>query len=215
MMFKSFLSQLRENPRLRWGVVLIIGTCWLYGLLLLRDQLQEETRQYRAAALSLERLRTQLTQTEWLTRVDPAKTLAVQLEGRLWQAPTSGLAQAAFQDALNSAMVKAGVTRPQISVTVIEEAGANATTNAPDQNQAGGGGAPADLWKVKAKLSHDFSAPSLFDLMGQIDGHPKQIVVDSINVAKEPQNRVDMELYAYFQKPTAPAPKRPQPIAPI
>jgi hypothetical protein len=191
-MLQNLLTQLRQNPRLRWGVALIIGTCWLYGVLLLRDALQEETRQHRGATLALARLSGQLTQTEWLARVTPAQTLAVQLEGKLWQAATSGLAQAAFQDMLNGAMANAAVPRPQISVTVVDDMAAT----------------PPDLWKVKAKLGFDFTAASLLALLQLLETHPKQIVVGSLGVNKDQPNRVDLELYAYFQKPT-------QPLAPL
>jgi len=180
-MFQNLSNQLRQNPRLRWGVALIIGTCWLYGVLLLRG-----------ATLALARLSGQLTQTEWLARVTPAQTLAVQLEGKLWQAATSGLAQAAFQDMLNGAMANAAVPRPQISVTVVDDMAAT----------------PPDLWKVKAKLGFDFTAASLLALLQLLETHPKQIVVGSLGVNKDQPNRVDLELYAYFQKPT-------QPLAPL
>ncbi len=89
MMLNNFLIQLRENARLRWGVALIVGTCWLYGLLLIQEALQTEARLHRSANLSLARTRAQMTQTEWLARVAPAKTLAVQLESRLWRAATA------------------------------------------------------------------------------------------------------------------------------
>lgn len=200
-MLQNFLTQLRENPRLRWGVALVIGTCWLYAVLLLRDNLQEESRQHRSATLSLARLHNQLTQSEWLARVTPAKTLAVQLEGRLWQAATSGLAQAAFQDALNAAVVKAAVPHPQISVTVVDDVAASSP--APIQPiQDAGRPTPADLWKVKAKLSFDFTAASLLELMNQIESHPRQIVIGTLGVNKDLPNHVELELYAYFQKPT-------------
>ena len=95
-MLKNFFNQLRNNPRLRWGIALIIGIAWLYAVLLLRDSLQEQTQQHRSAAQNITRLRVQLAQPEWAERVAPAKVMAVQLEGKLWQAATPGLAQAAL-----------------------------------------------------------------------------------------------------------------------
>lgn len=200
-MIDNFLNQLRSNPRLRWGVALIAGIFWLYAILLLRETLQEKEQQHRASAQSIARLRAQLAQPEWVAWVAPAKTMAVQLEGRLWQAPTSGLAQAAFQDWLNAAMVKAGVTRPAITVTVIDEA----IANAPSQNQDSGTTTPADVWKIKAKLGFDFSAATLLDFMSLIENHEKQIIVGTLNVRKEPFSHVEMELVGYFQKQAGPA----------
>jgi len=204
-MFDNLLSQLRDNPRLRWGVALIIGIFWLYGILLLRDNLQQQTQQHRATAQSVTRLQAQLAQPQWPTRVTPAKVMAVQLEGKLWQAATPGLAQAALQDWLNASMAKAGISKPQISVTVLEEA----ASSTPTQSQGSSppsispSAPPADLWKLKAKLNLEFSAPSLMSFLTLIENHDKQIVVSALNVRKEPSPRVDMELYVYFQKPGA------------
>jgi len=210
-MLDSFLKQLRDNPRLRWGVALIVGIFWLYAILLLRESLEEQTQQQRAAAQAISRLRAQLAQSEWTARVIPAKIMAVQLEGRLWQAPTSGLAQAAFQDWLNAAMLKAGASRPQITVTVIDEVAANA----PNQKQDSGTTTPADLWKIKAKLGFDFSAATLMDFLNLIENHEKQIIVGTLKVRREPMPYVEMELYGYFQKQAAPATKPNKEMAPL
>lgn len=210
-MIDNFLNQLRDNPRLRWGLALIVGIFWLYAILLLRETLQEQEQQHLTVARSISRLRAQLAQPEWVTRVVPAKNMAVQMEVRLWQATTSGLAQAAFQDWLNAAMIKAGVTRPQITVTEIDEA----VANAPNQNQGSGTTTPADLWKIKAKLDFDFSAATLLNLMNQIENHDKQIIVGALGVHKEPMNHVEVELYGYFQKQNSPATKPNKELVPL
>lgn len=205
-MLNNFFAQLRDNPRLRWGIALIIGLFWLYAILVLRDSLQEQTQQQRAAAQSIARLQLQMTQTQWTARVTPAKMMAVQLEGRLWQAPTPGLAQAAFQDWLNANMAKAGISKSQISVTVLEEAapntpaqGAGASTGASPP-----AGTPPDLWKLRAKLSLDFSAPTLMNFLSLIENNDKQIIVAALNVRKEPTPQAVLELHGYFQKPATP-----------
>ena len=200
-MLENLFKQLRDNPRLRWGIAAIIGIFWLYAILLLRETLQEQSLQYRATAQSIARLRAQLAQPEWVSRVAPARAVAVQLEGRLWQAATSGLAQAAFQDGLNAAMAKAGVTRSQITVTVMDEI----VANTPEQNQSSGTNTPADLWKIKAILGFDYSAPTLLEFLNQIENNEKQIVVGTLSVRKEPMSHVELELYGYFQKQAAPA----------
>lgn len=210
-MFDNFLNELRNNPRLRWGIALIVGIFWLYAILLLRETLQEQTQQHHATTQSIARLRAQLAQPEWTARAISAKIMAVQLEGRLWQAPTSGLAQAAFQDRLNAAMVKAGVTRSQITVTVIDEA----VASAPNQNQDPGTTTPADLWKIKALLGFDFNAATLLEFFNQIENHEKQIIVGTLNVRQAPMLHVEMELYGYFQKQAAPATKPNKEMVPL
>ena len=201
-MFKNLYDQLQQNDRLRWGLALIIGILWFYGILLLRDSVEEKSRQYLSTTQAIHRLRDQLTQTEWAQRVEPVKTLTVQLEAKVWQATTAGLAQAALQDALNTITLKAGVVRSQINVTVVEDTAPSIST--PNQAKAAtDAGLPEGLWKVKAKIAFDFSAPTLLDFLSQIETAPKQMVVGTLGVNKDVPNRVDVELYAYFQKPTS------------
>lgn len=198
-MIDNILNELRDKPRLRWGVVLIIGIFWLYANLLLRETLQEQEQQHRAAAQSILRLRAQLAQPEWIARVMPAKNMVVQLEERLWQAPTAGLAQAAFQDWLNAATTQTGILRPQITVTATDEI----TANAPSQNEATN--TPADLLKISAKLRFEFNAQKLTEFMSMIESQKKQITVVMLNARKEPAPHVEMELHGYFQKQASPA----------
>ena len=207
-MLTNFFNQLRSNARLRWGVMLIVGIFWLYGVLVLRDSLQEQTEQQRVVVQSISRLRAQLAQTEWATRLLPAKVLAVQLEGKLWQAPTSGLAQAAFQDWLNATLLKAAVTSPQVSVTVVDDALTGPNTSSAIAAGTSGTAdpnavplTPTDLWKIKAKISFELGATAASDFLARLESSDKQIVVGALNVRKEPSPRVEMELFAFFQKP--------------
>jgi hypothetical protein len=200
-MISNVLSELRNNPRLRWGIALIVGTCWLYGILLLSETLQAQTLRHRTLAQSVSRLQAQLAQTEWLQRVAPAKNLAVQLEGRLWQASTLGLAQAAFQEWLSVNANQAGATRSQITVTPVLDATLTQTDQATDtKTMSTTGSTPAGLWKITAKLSFESPAPILLNLLNQIEGNDKKVIVTSLNVRKEPTPRVEMELSSYFQK---------------
>jgi len=199
-MIDDFIKQLSDNPRLRWGVALIIGIAWLYAILLMRDSLQQQTQQHRAATHSLARLSSQLAQPEWEARMASSKIRVTQMEGGLWQAPTAGLAQAALQDELNATLNKAGATHSLISVTVIDEI----VEGAPDQNpDAATTTTPHDLWKIKAKLGFDFSAPTLLAFLQQIETQDKHLVIETLNVRQAPTSHVEMEVVAYFQKQAA------------
>lgn len=211
-MWTDLLNHLRGNPRLRWWLALIVGVMGLYGVLLLHDALQVAERQYNGLAQSISRLEAQSRQTEWLARVAPAKAVAVQLEGRLWQAPTAGLAQAALQDWLSAALVDAKATKPLISVTVLDEIatgsadGGAGSSGQPNPSPGAGGAAatPPDLWKVKAKLGFDYTAPTLLALLSRIENNDKQLIVDVLTVRKEPLAHVELEVMAYFQKQAGP-----------
>ena len=198
----DLLRQLRDNRRLRWGIAVIVGMGWLYGILVLRDEVADQTLRYRSATQAVARLQAQLAQPEWTDRAAAARALAVQLEGRLWQAPTPGLAQSAYQDWVSATLIKAGFTNPQVTVTVVEDAPASSTSPAvsPDSPAVP---APTDLWKIKAKLNFEFNAPALMDFLARLESHEKQTVVNTLTARKEPAPRVEMEVVAYFQKQTA------------
>jgi hypothetical protein len=53
---------------------------------------------------------------------------------------------------------------------------------------------------VRAKLEFDFTPPGLMNLLKQITMNPQQVVVESLNIRREPVPRVDMLLVANFQK---------------
>jgi hypothetical protein len=196
---ENLFSQLRDNHRLRWGVLLMLGLFWLYAIILMQEAQQETTQQYRSTTQSVTRLREQLAQPDWLARVTPAQTMAVQMEGRLWQAPTPGLAQAAFQDWLNASLTKVKQTRSQLIVTV--DGDNTGPSSAQPDTQTGGALPP--LWKITAKVSFDFTPANLLEFMNEIEGHDKQIIISSLNVRRQPTARVEIELFGYFLKQDA------------
>ena len=215
-MLNNLINQLRENNRLRRGLFAIVGIAWLYGVLVLRDELQEQSQRQSTAAQAVSRLRMQLTETEWLNRLSSVKILAVQTEGKLWQAPTAGLAQAAFQEWVNATVVKSGAINPQISVAVVDDALTGSTTGSnPDGNGSASGGTlgtPADIWKVKAKITFELGATLPTDFLARVESNERQVVVGSVNLRKEPVPRAEFELFAFFQKPLVNL--SPSPVAP-
>lgn len=199
--FAALRAELKANPRLRLGLWAILGIFWLYLLLLLRDELHHAAGEHLALAKKVARAQALASQTEWEQRIEPAWALQVELEGRLWQAGTLGLAQAAVQDWLNQAVQQDGLARPISSVAAQEEAASDKSfTEDQEQSMA------ADLWKVSAKLSFDFTPRKFYALMGRLYGADKQIVVESLSIRGAPVPRAEMVLSAHFQKPLASPP---------
>lgn len=194
-MLNGMLIQVRSNPRLRWGLWAIFGIFWLYSILVLRDVLQDKQDKYGGIVQSVSRLNAQLAQPEWISRVVPAKTMAVQMESRLWQAPTSGLAQAAFQDWLKATLAQVGLNQPMLTVTVLEGTTSTGTVAANPVISV-----PTDLWKVRATLSFEFNPEKFNTLMNKIEFGEKLVSIETLSIRKEPAPRVDMQLTAYFQK---------------
>lgn len=201
-MIDKLLTPLRDNARLRWGLAAIIGILWLYGVLILRDAVQLKSQEHTNVARSLARLRAELTQPEWVDRVAPAKALAVQLESRLWQAPTSGLAQAAFQEWINSTIAQSGAKNAQIANVAIEEG--------EGEPNAAKSPLPNGLRKVSAKVRFDFAAPTLLNVLNLIESNEKLTTVSSLVVRRDPPASVELDVSAVFQKQDSADKDRPK-----
>lgn len=194
--FTPFLTEIRVNPRLRLGLWLIIGIAWIYCLLLLRDEVQRATNEHQAFAKKVARTLAQAGQNEWLERAESAQAAQLQHESRLWREGTIGLAQASFQDWLNLAMQQSGLTKPVVTVAAQEESASEKSAAGAKATDAG-----SNLWKVTAKLNFDFTPKNLYELMGRLVGHERQIVVETLVIRSVPAPRAEMLVVAYFQKP--------------
>ena len=193
------MAGVKDNRRLRLGLWLAVGIFWLYGVLLLRDEARLATTDYQTLAKKTARMQAQLNQSEWKERVEPVLALQFELESRLWREGTIGLAQATFQDWLNQAVQQSNLTRAVVTVAAQEES----TSQTINKGKAASG-LDNDLWKVSAKVAFDFVPKGLYALLGRLEGHDKQIVVESLVVRSLPSPRAEMVLVSYFQKPAAP-----------
>lgn len=195
-----WLAEIRANPRLRWGLWLIAGILWLYAILVLRDVYREQSGRYASLLKKVATVQVQAGQKEWLDRVDPATLMKVQLESRLWQSGTVGLAQAAFQDWLNQALAQTAVSRPAVTLAA-DDYKPPARKADGATNDSAREAAPEGLWKVKAKVEFDFNPQSFTAFMARVGSHDRQIAVESLTIRKEPIPRVEAVLTAYFQTP--------------
>jgi len=199
-MLDNFIAQIRNNPRLRWGLWLIFGIFWLYAVLLLRDQFRDKSEQYANAVKKVERLQAEVRQKEWLERVEEARALKVQMESRLWQAGTSGLAQASFQDWLNQMFLQAAIGRSSMTLSAVEDKGSDMTDAGKKETVT-----PEDLWKIKAKLEFDFNPAAFLSLMTQMVSHEKKTVFESLVIRKEPVPRVKQSWWRISRNRKPPA----------
>ena len=191
-MIKQLLSQIRGNPRLRWGIWAIAAILWLYGVLLLRDALREGSNQYESAVKRAAVLQAKGGEQAWLERAEQARLLRVELEGRLWRAATPGLAQASFQDWLNLALLQTGIGRPAITLAATGDGRANAAAESA--------GLPDDLWPVQVRLEFDFDPQTFLALSWRLAENPQQVSIESLSIRLEPTPRAEAVLIAHFRK---------------
>lgn len=193
------LAELKANPRLRWGLWGIVGVCWLYGILELRDDIQNKGDTYRALSKKTARIKEVATQEEWLSRRTDAQALRINMESRLWRENTIGLAQATFQDWLNQLTQQANLAKAQLAVAAQEGEGIGGKDQAGAESTFG-------LWKVSAKLSFDFNPQSFYPLLTRIATHEKKLVMESLTIRSTPSPRVELLLVAYYLKPGSDVP---------
>lgn len=196
---RSALAELKVNPRLRWGAWLIIGMVWLYGILVLREQVEKKAGAYQGTLKKIARIQKAAAQMEWPSRLEAAQALRLNLESRLWREGTIGLAQAGFQDWLNQAVQQAGLPKAALTVAAQEDTGA-ADKSAVSSGK-GDTPLPPGLWKVSAKLVFDFNPKSFYPFLARLTTHEKWILVESLTIRGSPVPRAEMVVVAFFQKP--------------
>jgi hypothetical protein len=197
-MIDKFVAEFRANVRLRLLMGIVVAILWVYAVITMRELAMTKTQQFVGLERQIARTKLQTTQADWPKRLESIKLMQVELESRLWQNSTQGLAQAAFQDWLTQATIRASLGRPAVTMLAVEEksdpvaiAGGETSKALPTA---------AQLWKVRAKVEFDFTPPSLMNLLKAISTNPQQVVVETLNIRKEPVPRVNMLLVANFQK---------------
>ena len=105
-MFEKYLAEIRTNLRLRLLLAGVAAIIWLYAVLNLRDLAIAKNQQFIGIERQIAKTKLQTSAADWPQRLQAIKLLQVELEGRLWQNSTQGLAQAAFQDWLNQAAIR-------------------------------------------------------------------------------------------------------------
>ncbi len=200
---KPYIAEFKASPRLRWGVWGIVGILWLYGILELRDEVGRLGEAYRAVNRNFARTQSIAGQSEWTARLAEARTAQAGLEKLLWRESTVGLAQATFHDWVIQSAQQAGASRPQLTVSMQEEAAAGVAAAGAGSGSARSSSVPG-LWKASARLSFDFSPQTLYALLGRIASHEKRVVVESMTIRSSPSPRAELVLVAYFQHPSGP-----------
>lgn len=184
---QQLLGQLTEQPRLRWGLWLILGILWLNLDLTLQELTTDRAARYQNTERELARTKVLAAQSEWLERVEAARLARIAVEETLWQAGTPGLAQAQFQDWLNRQLTAAGVTRLSMDASIYTPRQESSATM------------PDDLWRVMVKTQFDFTPQTLTEALRRLAVNNQRIVVDSLVVRQQPTPRVEMQLSAYFR----------------
>lgn len=182
----SFLKEFQQNLRLRLGGGLIVILLIIYVILELNDYRQRLQQDYHSAVTQLTQLQTVVTQKSWLERATKTQQLLTELEARLWQANTKGLAQATFQKWFNDQVNLAKIDKSRLTVDPAIEV---------DQHTY--------LWQVTAQLEGKFEAKKLHNLLLAIVQNIQITVTERLDItfSNPRSSRFTLIITAYFQAP--------------
>ena len=175
-------SEFRKNHRLRIGIWLIIGIVMFYGGQKLNIYFQQIKKAHFSAVEQLNQLNEIAQQSEWTERAAQAKALVDQLTARLWKADTKGLAQATFQQWLNTK-----VSTFQFQVRLLQVESAFDVKDIPN------------VWRVDAKLYATFTPRNLNLFLSAIASNPQLIVTESLEIRAGNNPNFTIIVGAYFQ----------------
>ncbi|MDM8547259.1 hypothetical protein QUF61_12250 [Candidatus Venteria ishoeyi] len=179
----ELLEELRNNTRLRLGIWLILAILLLYGLLKLGKVQQTLQTEYQQAAQQHIQLQDIHEQTFWLERAKQARALRVEVEDKLWQSASKGLAQADLQAWLNRWIKISKLSKPKLNV--------ESAFVLPEQS---------NIWQVSAQLNAEFDAKALQLLLNKIAENPQWLVVERLDIQNNQRKpRFKLSVKAFFQ----------------
>jgi hypothetical protein len=182
------LREVKSNTRLRWGIWTIVGVVWLYGVLVLQDEVGVARQAYATLLKNQIRLQALLHETEWPRRQEEARKRLNQMEKRLWREANPGLAQAVIQDWLGQQMLAANMSIPTLNVAIYQ-----------DPTESGKQSHSLGLWKVTARITGKLTAEKMAALLSQIESEPRQLIIEGLKVkGVDDALNIEILLAAYF-----------------
>jgi hypothetical protein len=188
----GWLQELRDNPRLRAGLALIVGLVWLLGLLELLDLRDAAEKERARVADELVRLHAIGAERQWPALRDQARQRLADFRALAWREESEGRIQATMQDWLREQLAAVGVQPRDLQVVVLP-----AGTAPPGE----GGRRPAlaaDMRIARARLSFDFKPDGLHRLLAALPNSRRWIWVSRLAVGNDSRRAVELELEALF-----------------
>ena len=180
---QSAAAELAGNPRLRWGIWLILGIVLLYCILVQSDRLAAVHDEYAAATARLQKAELLLERQDWHELLDAERKAHRSLERSLWEAGTEGLAQAKLQAALAGAIERLDLREPRIRSGV--------SRPAPDL---------PGIWRVQTRLDAAYRPGVELQVLYALATYPSKLIVDRLDLRQRSRQDSHMTLIlsAYF-----------------
>ena len=173
-------AELADKPRLRAGVWLIAGIVLVYCLLAQADRLTDAYREYARQTDGLARVASALSRTDWPQLLEAQGRNQQALQAALWQADTSGQAQAQLQQAIRTMIDGLDMRDPRIRPGV--------TQPVPELQ---------GVVRVQVELVGRYSGAAALELLDAVATSPAKLVVDRL-VLRRDGGYMEVLLSAYF-----------------
>lgn len=183
----AFERETRKNPRIHLGILAIIVILLLGLWFRIGDSHRDAQKQVADHAQQIAILRRLAGQNEWKVRLENVQHLRVQLESRLWEAESDGLAQANYQDLITRLGQFANLPRVDVRVEIIGTTAANHTYR-----------------QMAATVSGPFTPQGLEKFLASLESDGHMLVVDRLRIETAPVPRFEMQLSTYL-RPMPPA----------
>ena len=179
---RPLAAELAANARLRGGVWLILGILLVYCILVQSERLDTAQRDYAAEAGRLAKAEHLLEGQDWPALLEAEREAHREIESRLWQAETEGLAQAKLQDALGGAIQNLDLRGPRIQ----------SGTSQPVPDLPG-------VWRVQTRLDAGYRRGVEPRVLHALATYPKKLIVDRLDLhQRRRSSRLMLILSAYF-----------------
>lgn len=192
---QSALAEVRDNPRLRLGLIAVLAIVWLYALLWWRDVQVDQRDQLAGMHEQADRLRPfERAEATWQARLVDARQLTAGMQTYLWEARSRSLAEAAFRDWLQSRAQSAGLAVRELTVRIQD--GEPTAVQTPDA--AAGSGPP---FSVRARLVASFAPAAGVSLLLAVHSNKQHVGVQRMQFRNAPpgqESTFDLELVAPF-----------------
>jgi hypothetical protein len=177
-----FERETQKNPRIHLGFLGILAILLLGLVFQIEDGDGHVQVQIDADAQQLATMRRLAGQAEWQARRETVQRLRVQLESRLWEAESDGLAQANFQDLIGKFARDANIQHVDTHVEIV-----NASPGSQNYRQ------------MSATVTGSFSAPAFQKFLASLDTDGHILAVDRLKVETTPVPRFEMLLSTFLR----------------
>ncbi|WHZ19772.1 MAG: hypothetical protein OJF55_001921 [Rhodanobacteraceae bacterium] len=173
-------EELKRNPRLRLGLVVIVALIAIYQITGISQWRASIAADYSLQQERLLRIRGISKQDGWAQRAADAASMRKALQAEISDANSVGLAQATFQGWL-SGLVRS--TGKPLQITM------GAPVKLPGQS---------GYWKIPAQVAGNLSIREAMELIRQVESRKELVTVDSIELTNDQYPRASLALATYY-----------------